>query len=179
MMVRLKRSTHRLLTLGAALCLAAACEDSTVRRARTDCIQTKPRDPDRAIRGCTVYINHARSGDPHVAHAHYNRGLAYQDRNDFDSALADYTVAIRLNPTDFKAHNNRGNVYRARGQWDRAIADFDEALRLDSTHALIYTNRGNAYRDIGDYTRALADYDEAIKRDPQYAEAFRCRGRSC
>jgi len=48
-----------------------------------------------------------------------------------DSAIADLSQAIRIEPRDALAAHARGVAYRERRDFERAIADFDSALKLD------------------------------------------------
>lgn len=104
------------------------------------------------------------------------QGIADRARGGAKPGIADYTDAIRRNPTDASAYYNRGNAYSARGDTDRAIADYTATIRLDPTHADAYYNRGNAYSNKGDTDRALADYTATIRLDPTYANAYYNRG---
>ena len=63
--------------------------------------------------------------------AYYNRGNAWYAKNEYDTAIADYDDAIRLNPKDALAYNNRGSAWNAKTEYDKAIVDFNEAIRLD------------------------------------------------
>jgi len=45
--------------------------------------------------------------EPSDAAAYNNRGNAYSDLGEYNSAIADYTTAIRLVPDYAKAYNNR------------------------------------------------------------------------
>ena len=60
-----------------------------------------------------------------------NRGNAKIDLGQHFAAIADYDIAIRLNPDDAKAYYNRGLAKRKLGQHFAAIADFDIAIRLN------------------------------------------------
>ena len=51
------------------------------------------------------------------------------------AAIADYDIAIRLNPDDADAYYNRGNAKDHLGQYFAAIADYDIAIRLDPDDA--------------------------------------------
>ena len=51
----------------------------------------------------------------------FNKGLDAYNRRDYESAIVDFTEAIRLNPNYAAAYTNRGNAYRAKGDNDRAI----------------------------------------------------------
>ena len=80
---------------------------------------------------------------------------------------ADFTEAIRLNPTYALAFGNRGLVYERKDSYDRAITDFNEAIRLDPNYAIAFRGRGIVYGNKGDYDRAIADFTEAIRLDPK------------
>ena len=54
-------------------------------------------------------------------------------KGDFDSAIAEYTEAIRLRPNLAWAYYNRGLAYEGKGELDRAKLDFDQAERLGFT----------------------------------------------
>jgi tetratricopeptide (TPR) repeat protein len=94
----------------------------------------------------------------------------------YDRAIADYSEAIRLDPTDTAAFISRGVAYQAKEDYDRAIADYSEAIRLDPKNAIAFNNRGWAYEVKQDYDRAITDYSEAIRLDPKNAIAFTNRG---
>src|SRR5262249_9799879 len=89
--------------------------------------------------------------DPKFADAFYNRGNAYENKGDHDRAIANYSEAIRLNPTNLAAAlGNRANSYAKKGNQARAIADYNEALRLDPTGALNLCNRGKTKLRMND-----------------------------
>jgi tetratricopeptide (TPR) repeat protein len=115
---------------------------------------------------------------------YFKSGNAYNNKGDYDRAIADYTEALRLDPNLVAAYFNRGDAYRNKGDYDRAIADYTEALRLDPNlasnlnpnFAFAYNNRGIAYYEKGNYDRAIADYTEALRLNPNYTEAYNNRG---
>jgi tetratricopeptide (TPR) repeat protein len=124
--------------------------------------------------GTTAPSRSAIEISPQYAVAFFRRGLAYQDKAqwDFDAylnegkyedlAIRDYDEAIRLNPKNAPAFNNRGNAHVSKRMYDRAIQDFDEALRLTPDNALFLRNRANAFRIVGQYRSAIADYRKAL-----------------
>jgi tetratricopeptide (TPR) repeat protein len=61
-----------------------------------------------------------------------NRGHCWHDKQEYDQAIADYTEAIRLKPTDAIAFYNRGQAYKAKGDTDRAAQDFASAEKLQA-----------------------------------------------
>ena len=62
------------------------------------------------------------------------------------AAIADYDIAIRLNPDYAEAYYNRGLAKYDLGQHFAAIADYDIAIRLNPDDADAYNNRGVAKR---------------------------------
>ncbi|HET9785986.1 MAG TPA: TonB family protein, partial [Pyrinomonadaceae bacterium] len=52
------------------------------------------------------------------------RGVAYANKLDFDSAIADFDKAIQFDPLLNNAHYNRGLAFSAKGDEARARADF-------------------------------------------------------
>jgi tetratricopeptide (TPR) repeat protein len=100
------------------------------------------------------------------AQAAFESAYKHSQEGNFESAIIDYTEAIRLNPKDASAFNNRGIALDLSGYHDDAIADFNAAIRLESDYANAYNNRGAAYGMKKDWAHAIADYTEAIRCEP-------------
>ncbi len=107
--------------------------------------------------------------------AYTGRGLARADVGDNQGAVADYTQALRLNPTA-GTYNNRGFSRYQRQDRQGAIADYDQAIRLEPNMAQAFNNRGLARFDLGDTQGAMADYTQAIRLSPTLAQAYNNRG---
>ena len=86
---------------------------------------------DMQISGCTAVLQSDRASAANRAVSYYNRGNVYQAKGDSDRAIADYTVAIRLNPNFADAYGNRGAAYQAKSDNDRGIADATKAIEID------------------------------------------------
>ena len=131
---------------------------------------------DQQIDACTVAIESGRWHGPGLAWAFNNRGNGYRMKEEYDRAIADYTDAIRIDPTYVFAFKNRGSVYQHQGDLDRAIADYSEAVRLDPAFAIAFANRASAYQEKGDFDRAIADFTTLIRLSPRDSKAFYSRG---
>jgi WD40 repeat protein len=59
------------------------------------------------------------------------RGVAYYKKGKMDEAIAAFTEAIRLDPTNAEAYARRGLAYDDLEKVDKAAADFDQAIRLN------------------------------------------------
>ena len=106
----------------------------------------------------------------------YNRGIAYSESKDPESALKDFDESIRLNPNNSDAFMNRGNVHGDKGDLDHAIADYDHAIEIDPSNASAFNNRSNAFFAKKENERAMADLDKAIELDSHFAAAYFNRG---
>jgi len=106
----------------------------------------------------------------------YNsRGNAYEAKGDYDSALADYSKAIELDPKMAIAYDDRGFSYEQKGDHDHAIADYGKAIELNPSLALAFEDRGTSYQAKGDHARAIADESEAIKLQSNRGNAYYTR----
>jgi tetratricopeptide (TPR) repeat protein len=138
-------------------------------------------EPKYAVRNrgttYTMMKNLIRSDPTFTFYA--GRAAAYWAKGEHDSAIADYSKVINLEPKYPDAYTNRAKVYTAKGDLNSAGSDFSTAISLFNTaiklkpnSAILYNNRGNVYAAKGDYDLAIADFTKAIKIDPKLAVAY-------
>jgi len=161
----------------AVLVFAFAFSAISISHAFTDlCVNfLKQGKFDEAIEECTKQIKGEKNTDK-LPLLYGIRGAAYESKGQLDRAIADYSMAIKLNPRFADAYNYRGAAYESKGQLNPAIADFTEAIELNPEFANAYNNRGSTYRAKGQYDQAIADYTMAIKLNPKFSQAYRTRG---
>lgn len=133
-------------------------------------------DPDAAIAGCSAILLAGQGASVEFAVAALNRAVAYDAKGDVDRAIADYSLAIRLQPDFGKALDRRGLDYTRQAKYERAIADFGAALKIAPNDQTAFNARGVAYSDMRDYRRAVADFTAAIRLDPNDKQALINRG---
>ncbi|MFN8372462.1 MAG: tetratricopeptide repeat protein [Anaerolineae bacterium] len=100
------------------------------------------------------------------------RGHMLHPPNDYDSRIADYSEAIRLNPEFAEAYKSRGNMHVRKNELRKALADYDAALHLNARYAEAYYNRGGVRYELSDYEGALQDYADAVRFMPHNAEEY-------
>src|SRR5205085_567026 len=103
-------------------------------------------------------------------------GVSAQEKQDYDKAIADYTAAIGLDPTNASAYQNRGFNWSQKHDYDKAIADYTEAIRLDPTGVATYYHRGMACFAKENYEMAISDFNEVIRLRPNSISGYQGRG---
>ncbi|MGD1701932.1 tetratricopeptide repeat protein [Dapis sp. BLCC M229] len=101
----------------------------------------------------------------------YERGLAKYEQQNYQSALAEFDLAIERDPSHADAYIYRGDVKDKLEDYQGAIADYNEAIKINSTYPKAYYRRGNVLRKVGDNWGAIADYNQAIRLNPNYTSA--------
>jgi Tfp pilus assembly protein PilF len=159
----------------AALCalagLSAACDQFTDPHQRGESALAQG-DYEAAL---DAFNDAVASGD-HLAEAYANRGIANEALSNYDSAVGDYTEALRLfgpdSPDVPEVQNNRGVAFLRLRRNEEAMADFDAAIDADPDYAEAFANRGRAFLDQEDYDAAIEDLDHAIELKVDLAEAY-------
>jgi tetratricopeptide (TPR) repeat protein len=120
---------HRMLVglaAAAGLWISAALAD---QQDWSDC---SGQDAARAIAPCSRIIADQSASAQDRADAYLYRAGAELAQGDLDRAVADYSEAIRLSPTNLVAYASRAIAYARKGDRDRAVADFRSAQRIDA-----------------------------------------------
>lgn len=112
-----------------------------------------------------------------LAVAHYHRSVSLYNKQKYDEAISDCTLAIQAKPNADYAYHIRGVAYRDKGDLESAIQDLTQAIQL-APKADLLADRGEAYRRSGKLDEAVADCDRAIQTDPNSAFAYQVRGRA-
>ena len=118
--------------LDPAPCIAAAAAD----------------DDDSIVRICGELIDHAKTAKPDRIKALLARAGAYDRKGMLDSAISDYDLALRLDPTVADVFNLRGELWRRQGDRRRALADFAAAIRLDPDHPAARANHKSLAQEL-------------------------------
>lgn len=102
--------------------------------------------------------------------------LKLQDR-DYDGAIADFSRAILLEPSNVGYYLIRGNTKNKKRDYFGAIADYTYAIENERDDKdVMYVIRAEVKEQAGDLDGAIADYTRAIEISPKFADAYRGRG---
>ena len=121
-------------------------------------------------------VAHPNTTNQTSANEYINSGNRRYNSGEYNSAIADYNEAIRLNPDNSEAYNHRAITFISIGNFNQAIADATEAIRLNPINASAYNQRAAAYIGTGNFNQGIADLTEAIRLNPNFWEAYSNRG---
>jgi tetratricopeptide (TPR) repeat protein len=113
------------------------------------------------------------------ARAYQDRGYAYEMKRDYDHAIADFSEAIRLDPSNADYLNDRCWARGLAGRdLSQALNDCDESLRLAPGSGTTLNNRALVQLKRGAFNRAITDSNAALKLDPKDANSLYGRGQA-
>ncbi len=108
--------------------------------------------------------------------AYTNRGMVFGERGRFDRAIEDFTVAISLNPADYKAYTNRGIMYLRTGRFADAGKDFTAAITRAPSYVDAYVGLGMACERLERPADAVESYSRALALNPAFVAGYLSRG---
>ena len=110
--------------------------------------------------------------NPADASAHYNLGLIYQQRRQYEEALACFNRAVEIDPEEIDAHYQLGRIAREQGRLTDAIRHFDSVVRRAPQHSQneIWREIGNTYFQAAQYDDARTAFERFLATRPSDAE---------
>lgn len=110
--------------------------------------------------------------NPADASAHYNLGLIYQQRGQFEEAKERFARAIEIDSDETDAHYQLGCISRAQGRLADAITHFEAVVQRDPEHSQneAWREIGRTYFEAGQLEDARAAFERFIQKRPSDAE---------
>jgi tetratricopeptide (TPR) repeat protein len=124
----------------------------------------------------SLWTSVIQKGDEKLPMAYVNRGAAFQKAGLLDKAVADYEMAVNLDPSDYRAYISLGRILEQMGLFDRAKEAVEKAIASNPSSHEAFRNRGLLMEKNGQFDEAIADYSKAIALQPTYFEAYNNRG---
>lgn len=166
-------TSSRLLACGfvsAALAANAGLEEGALRA----CVGGA--DTAARVEACTQLANALETTKSTRVLALYYRGIELRQAGRADSAIDDYTDAIRIDPSFEPAYVSRGVAFLEQGKIDLARKDLDRAIALEPQDYRAWHNRAVVNRKAQLPEQALGDFTEALRLNPKLTEAWNGRG---
>ncbi|OEU82092.1 MAG: hypothetical protein BA865_06840 [Desulfobacterales bacterium S5133MH4] len=127
--------------------------------------------PDSADGYCSRALAYTEQVHYHHKYATIPPKFPSEDMDNYNKALADYTMALALNPSYVLAYQGKGNLFYRHGDWDLATREYNKAL-TDEKEILktagyeglagVYNSRGRNYLAAGKLEEAICDFTKAV-----------------
>ena len=95
-----------------------------------------------------------------------NKCLAAKD---FDGAIAKYTEAIAIDPSNHVFYSNRSAAYLSKGDPQKALEDAEKCISAKSDWPKGYGRKGAALHALHNYPDAIEAYEAGLKVSPNDA----------
>jgi tetratricopeptide (TPR) repeat protein len=117
------------------------------------------------------FLETAAAEDPAHVQVFLYLGIAYQQVNRIDDAIAAYRKILpRAGAETARVAYNLGNAYFAKGSASFARQYYSQAIDVDSAYAPAYLNRANTLIKTGDLKEAITDYESYLALEPRSAK---------
>jgi tetratricopeptide (TPR) repeat protein len=98
-----------------------------------------------------------------------NRGVLRMRLGQYDSALADYATAKRMNPALGEIYLNEGAALIFKKDYTNALAALNKSVELGSAELYAaHYNRAIARENTGDVPGAYADFQKSLELFPEF-----------
>ena len=108
---------------------------------------------------------------PQDERAHFNLGNAYNGRQQYDKAVAEYKKAIEINPNYSPAYNSLGYAYRPMGNNTEAEQAFKKYIELVPNDPNPYDSYAELLMKMGRFDESIAEYRKALAIDPHFGNS--------
>ncbi len=105
-----------------------------------------------------------------------NRGRAYYDQGDYESAASEFRAAVELEPDDAEAYASLGASYAKMNLHREAITAFKSAIRLDPQNKQAYVGLCALQAKLGLLDEAQETCERSLQLTPEDANAFNGMG---
>jgi tetratricopeptide (TPR) repeat protein len=99
------------------------------------------------------------------------RGAERTKGQNYDLAIADFSLALKLDPGSAQAYAGRGMAYLRKGCVDQGAADFEKALQIEPNQITAQTGQAYIAQRNGDSAKAIALFGHILELKPDEAEA--------
>ncbi len=141
------------------------------------------------------YANLVRTGNPTVSGEssyqdtvvlHKALGEKYYSDRQYDMAINQFSLAIKMAPGDAAAYEGLARSHREIGEFDKALAAIERGLSIipptpqnSPVLARFHNTKAVTYDTMENHKEALLEYDKAIKLNPNSSAYYTNKGFSC
>lgn len=118
----------------------------------------------------------AADANPKLPFVHFNLGLAYLKKHDYERARDEFLKDTAIEPDLALNYDELGDVYLLLQQENDAEKNYREALRRDARLANSRVGLAKIYQRAKKYPQALTEIDAAAKLEPARTDIHYLRG---
>ena len=96
----------------------------------------------------------------------------------YEEAIKNYDMAIKLSPQNWSLYHWRGRVKSAMKLYVGAIVDFDQAIEIDSKKPQVFYLRGVAKYNLQRHRESITDFNKVIEINPDYTNVHALRAQA-
>ncbi len=108
-------------------------------------------------------------GTPDNAEEHRKKGVLLTQQRNYDAALAEFRLALRIMPDLDRAHLGLGAALQGKGDLEGAITEYRTVLARHPNNPDAHNNLGSALQQKGDVAAAIGEYRTALQYRPDDA----------
>jgi TolB-like protein/class 3 adenylate cyclase/Tfp pilus assembly protein PilF len=108
-------------------------------------------------------LQKAEEIQPDAGEVHWMKGLyAYHGFRDYDRALAELNIAMKLLPNEARLYLLAGAIDRRTARFAEAQANFKRAVELDPRNFVVLMEAGSTFQGLRRYSEAKHLYEQAL-----------------
>lgn len=115
-------------------------------------------------------LNAALAYDCEYVPAILNRGNVFVAMEQWELAIKDFQLCVKLDETCADAHTNLANIFKRFRLYDDAAFFYLRAMKLEPSNASTLNNIGQLKRAEGEIASAVEWFDRALKLEPTNAQ---------
>jgi len=116
--------------------------------------------------GALRMLNRAVQIAPHFAFARQERARINRNLQQYDAALSDIDIWIRLDPSDYTPYTHKAGVFQDIKKYNEARDAIGQAISMSPSVAWLHALKADILADQGMFDEAREAFDKALSLDP-------------
>ncbi len=129
-------------------------------------------ETDETLDPAITYLQNAVKIAPDLFWAHFNLGGIYQQREEYQAALAAFGTCVRLNSNHYPAYYRMGEIHLKQQDYAAALHTFERARTLNRKWEYPQHGIGLVYFAQGEIDRARETFENLTQRKKKFAPAY-------
>lgn len=122
-------------------------------------------DYSLALDAINYIIENDTEDDTSTADYYLKRGGTYVLMEEYDKAMNDLDLSLRLNANQADIYTLKGQIYMLKENYEEALHSFELAILLSKQSPEVYYNKAVCHVMIGDYENAIPDLEYVLQSD--------------